>query len=559
MNIKETEVTYWKELDTTKSGDIKITDNNIRLWIENNEDIKNHVSMIQDSDKYIMMYDSCELSKIEYDALVTRYDSRCKSDIGISSVNKIKSELMNWCFLNKFSVKEEEDTVTVEENDLAYFRSIMPDQKVDKNGDFVCFLPTALNVKNWLNYRYPNIKYNLYTHVQELDGERIDDFIYDTIQNKLEEETYIRKQDVFRSAFNEILYNNRYNPCIDYLESLQWDEIPRVETLFIDWLGVEDTAMHRRMTKLWFIAAVKRIIEPGCKFDNVIILQGGQGIGKTLMIKRLAGEFGNSNDINIDDVKQCVEIMNNSWIINFDEMSGLNKKDMNKLKSFLGRESDTCRLAYDRFAQTYKRHCIFISNTNDEYFLRDYSDSAERRFWVLRCLSTDKTKVFNFFNQEEVNNIWAEAYKLYKEDPDQTLYLGNDMLDEFIKEQNEFKTYHEDEKFDFLNDILNKEYCVEVDGIFKSSDEFIDAALGRSVYYNKNKAKINVIPASWIKMLMKKIGYSNSKHKYLLNGLDGEWIMVQHKAYNTKCYVRKEYYDNTMKHNETNLFDDAEQ
>jgi len=78
----------------------------------------------------------------------------------------------------------------------------------------------------------------------------------------------------YEDAINNVFDSNKYNPTVDYLNSVQWDGKERIETIFIDWLGAEDTPLIREMSSKWLIAAVKRIYEPGCKFDNMIVLKG---------------------------------------------------------------------------------------------------------------------------------------------------------------------------------------------------------------------------------------------------------------------------------------------
>ena len=88
---------------------------------------------------------------------------------------------------------------------------------------------------------------------------------------------------------------NSYNSAIQQFENLIWDGVPRLEGFFIDTLGAEDTPLVREMTKLWLVGAVQRIYEPGCKNENVLILTGSQGCGKTSTLMWLSGDFGFDN------------------------------------------------------------------------------------------------------------------------------------------------------------------------------------------------------------------------------------------------------------------------
>jgi len=88
-----------------------------------------------------------------------------------------------------------------------------------------------------------------------------------------------------------------------------------------------------------------------------------------------------------------VETLNRSWIVAFDELSGITRKDLADIKSFLSKSSETVRLAYARNPETYKRHCIFIGSTNEDNFLRDYTASMERRFWVIECTRDNRNNI----------------------------------------------------------------------------------------------------------------------------------------------------------------------
>ena len=200
---------------------------------------------------------------------------------------------------------------------------------------------------------------------------------------------------------------NGYHPVCQYLESVVWDGIERVETLFIDYMGCEDNQYSREISKHWLTAAVCRVFEPGYKFDTAIVLSGDQGIGKTTFIRELGlGKW--YGELTTFDPKIAMEEISGKWIIEIDEMGATNKHELEAQKSFLSAQHTTVRMAYARHAFDFKRQCVFIGSTNATEYLKD--STGNRRWWPIDCrekkIDIEKLK-------GEVDQIWAEAYMLY--------------------------------------------------------------------------------------------------------------------------------------------------
>ena len=200
---------------------------------------------------------------------------------------------------------------------------------------------------------------------------------------------------------------NGYHPVCQYLESVVWDGIERVETLFIDYMGCEDNQYSREISKHWLTAAVCRVFEPGYKFDTAIVLSGDQGIGKTTFIRELGlGKW--YGELTSFDPKIAMEEISGKWIIEIDEMGATNKHELEAQKSFLSAQHTTVRMAYARHAFDFKRQCVFIGSTNATEYLKD--STGNRRWWPIDCrekkIDIEKLK-------GEVDQIWAEAYMLY--------------------------------------------------------------------------------------------------------------------------------------------------
>ena len=196
---------------------------------------------------------------------------------------------------------------------------------------------------------------------------------------------------------------NAFHPVKKYLESLKWDGQSRAESFFIKFLGVEDTAYSRAITRNWLLGAVSRIYYPGCNFQNALVLRGNQEIGK--------GTFALHSST---DDPHAVDDIQVGWIIEMEEFSAGRKSEINALKSFISRQCDTRRAAYERHAKQTPRHCVFCITVNDENFLRD--QTGNRRYRILECKNTkeDFQRLSDELTDEYIGQVWAEVMTIFK-------------------------------------------------------------------------------------------------------------------------------------------------
>lgn len=352
----------------------------------------------------------------------------------------------------------------------------------------------------------------------------------------------------FDLALTQVIDEHKYNPIIEYLENQQWDGVKRLETVFIDWLGAEDTALNRAMTKMWFIAAIKRALIPGCQFDNIIVLQCPEGGGgKTTLIKRLGLNFGDGAEnyyqeltgYEIDDPKKSAEKLNEGWIISFDELEGLSKKDVNNIKTFLSKTEEKVRMAYARLTSTNKRHCVFIGSTNDSAFLKDYTSSVERRFWVIPITrSFENNIVWNRFTRDIVDQIWAEAYSEYMANPKQGLDIDTRLYKLLSEQQRNFKSFNNDDDMEFYREIFNREFVVNDKLEIASMESFINQMKGTYPEApGMKKSYIDRIPGMWVYMYIKSIGLKPKTHKYAAAALGLEYKQLDYQGTKQYCYT----------------------
>lgn len=199
-----------------------------------------------------------------------------------------------------------------------------------------------------------------------------------------------------------------FNPVVDYLTGIRWDRQPRLDTLFIDYLGAEDTPYTRAVTRKAFTAAVARAMNPGCKYDNMLILCGPQGIGKSTILDKMSHGWFNDS-IRTFEGKEASELLQGVWIIEVAELDAFRRTDVSCIKQFLSLTSDRYRQAYGRNVTEFKRRCVFFGTCNNIDFLQD--TTGNRRFWPVDTRAQMPTKdVFNDLTSDEIDQVWAEAY-----------------------------------------------------------------------------------------------------------------------------------------------------
>jgi hypothetical protein len=211
-------------------------------------------------------------------------------------------------------------------------------------------------------------------------------------------------------AVQQLCFENKFNPVVDYLEGLQWDGGERIETWLIKHVGAPDTPFVRAVSRIMLIAAVRRARRPGCKFDEIVVLEGREGMNKSSLIELMAGpeNFSDQSILAADDRKQQ-EQMAGVWLYEIADLTGIRGAEVEKIKAFASRQEDRCRPAYGHFLKHQKRQGILIATTNDANFLQ--SQTGNRRWWPvpvtkacdLKALAADRPQ------------LWAEAAKLEAE------------------------------------------------------------------------------------------------------------------------------------------------
>jgi len=189
-------------------------------------------------------------------------------------------------------------------------------------------------------------------------------------------------------------------PVISYLSSLVWDGKPRLDRWLIDCAGAPDTAQVREASRKTLIAAARRARHPGCRLDQVLILEGPQGCGKTALLRVLAIEDAWFTDEFPLNPRGLVEATVGKWVV---ELTSIHPSNLAGLKACLSRQHDLYRKLYDhRVTQTPRRFIVIGTMNTDASYL--HSPTGNRRFCPVSIRHVDLDRL-----QAERNQLWAEA------------------------------------------------------------------------------------------------------------------------------------------------------
>lgn len=253
-------------------------------------------------------------------------------------------------------------------------------------------------------------------------------------------------------AIGKVTDDRSYHPIRDYLSLLpEWDRTPRIETLLIDYLGAPDNRYVRAVTRKTLCAAVKRVLQPGIKFDTMLVLNGPQGVGKSTLIAKLGGEwFNDSLSLNDTKDKTAAEKLQGFWIMEIGELAGLRKAEVETLRSFLSRQNDIYRASFGKRATPHLRQCVFFGTTNEESgYLRD--TTGNRRFWPVKTPGTGYKHSWQL-TREEIDQIWAEA--LYYVNSGEKIYLDSDL--DALAQEEQREAMQTDEREGLVREYLDK-------------------------------------------------------------------------------------------------------
>lgn len=243
--------------------------------------------------------------------------------------------------------------------------------------------------------------------IQDINGWRpLDDV--DAIQVQCEisilfpEFRKIGKEMIF-DAMMKAAKDAQIDSGADYVKALTWDGQPRLATWLSNVYGVPKDEYHASIGSNWLKGLVKRLVEPGCQFDYVLVLEGEQGIGKSSSLAVLGGDWHSESTISTE-TKDFFMQMQGKAIIEFSEGETLSRTEVKRMKAIITMRTDRFRPPYGRFSLDFPRRCVFAMTTNQEEYLKD--ETGNRRWLPVRC----EKKADLDWLRENRDQLYAEAY-----------------------------------------------------------------------------------------------------------------------------------------------------
>ena len=196
------------------------------------------------------------------------------------------------------------------------------------------------------------------------------------------------------------------HPVREWLATLQWDGVERVDRWLTTYCSAQDTDLVRAMGRAWLVQACARAIEPGCKADAVLVLKGVQGCRKSTTCAVLGGAWFSDSEIDLASKDKYTQL-EGVWVYELSEMDAMRRADARALKAFVSSQHDKYRPAYGRNTQEVARSTVFVGTTNDDEFLVDPTGS--RRYWVVEVGQCAPEAL-----EADRDQLWAEAAQYAK-------------------------------------------------------------------------------------------------------------------------------------------------
>lgn len=264
-----------------------------------------------------------------------------------------------------------------------------------------------LSVEYWMAMKGLTVSYNSFSNRVLLNGATLTDESERKAWFDVRELSNVKfSKDLFGEVLRNVAHANSFHPLREWLAENEsvWDGTPRIDSWLTTYLGAEATPFVRAVGSIFLIAAVRRARDPGCKFDELMVLEGPQGINKSSAMAMLCPvQEWFSEDFTVSmNSKELLETTEGKWLVEAPELSNLQKGEVEHVKHLLSRRWDRARLAYGRNAVERGRQWVPVGTVNDDTYLSD--PTGNRRFWPVRCGEIDLAAI-----ERDRAQLWAEA------------------------------------------------------------------------------------------------------------------------------------------------------
>lgn len=349
-----------------------------------------------------------------------------KAKAETSGVKDFESEVEIYETLSPEKAKEQKKRLVKDKKDIDW-RLALDRTKEDK------LKPTFKNVRMILEnqigsnvFIYDTFSlrqtYGMNTKWGGVKGVDVTDLDEIKIKNWLANEWKIEPPvNLIGEVISQICTSNAYHPVQQYLETLEWDGVPRIDTWMQTYLGATGNELYlQAVSRKFLCAAVARVYNPGIKFDHMPIFEGMQGIGKSTVGRILASDkWFYDSDLDLRDKDSALNLQG-QWVVEMGELANINRADVRQIKSFIVRQVDKVRPPYGKRMVESPRQCVFFGTTNDDSYLKD--KTGNRRFWPVKVGDVDLVGL-----REDRDQLWAEA--LFAFDMGEPLWLPKEIED----------------------------------------------------------------------------------------------------------------------------------
>lgn len=262
-----------------------------------------------------------------------------------------------------------------------------------------------------------SIRFNIFTGFVQSSFERYDkDGVryFDTYQkvDTIAFVTYLSRvypflakvrNDLVEDAIVRIAYRNKVSPPVEWLSNLVWDKAPRLDSWISKTYGTPEDEYHKAVASNWMKGLVRRIVEPGSKFDYVLVVEGKQGIRKSTSLAVLGGDWY-VETVLAPDNKDFFMLFGGKAIVEFSEGETLSRTEAKRMKAIITITNDKYRVPYERAPQEFPRQCVFAMTTNQSEYLKD--ETGNRRWLPIKCEGMADIDWLT----ENREQMYAEAY-----------------------------------------------------------------------------------------------------------------------------------------------------
>lgn len=191
----------------------------------------------------------------------------------------------------------------------------------------------------------------------------------------------------------------------DWMDSLSWDHVGRIDRFFIDYLGATDDLYTMAVGTNFWLGMVARIYRPGCQVDNMVVLEGAQGKRKSSALRAIGHEWFSEMTESVSS-KDFLQALSGTMLVEIAELDSFSKAESSRIKQVISSRVDRYRSSYGRMTKNHPRQCVFVGSTNEGTYLKDATGG--RRFWPIKCGFINVEKI-----EDERAQLFAEAvYRL---------------------------------------------------------------------------------------------------------------------------------------------------